>query len=103
MLMLIKIFPWITRYFIVSNVEVDHIQPGLATLIRKKWRLYSYLYMEGEMDARIERIPDTSFFWGPWLPVNMREHAPVVREIDELESFVMIRKATASGALDLSP
>jgi hypothetical protein len=95
-LVLMRILPWVTRYFVVSNVEVDTVKPGLATLIRKKGRLYSYLYMTGEMDGKVERIPDTDYFWGPWLSVDMRKSPPMAREIDELESFVMIRRASVA-------
>lgn len=94
-LALVRLLPWVTRYFVVSNVTTDRIEAGHATLIRKNGWRYSYLYLEGEMDGRIERVPETSIFWGPWLAINMRKHAPVAREIDELESFVMIRRATA--------
>lgn len=98
LLMLVRFLPWITRYFVVSNVEVDRIEPGLATLIRKKWWSCSYLYLHGAMEGEIgiERISDTPCFWGPWLPINMTTSAPVVRQIDELESFVMIRRYAAA-------
>lgn len=87
------LLPWITRYFIISKKPVDRIELGVATLIRKKWNLYSYLYQEGNLDQPCEKVPETKFFWGPWIGVNMRRGAPCVREIDELDAFVMIRRA----------
>jgi hypothetical protein len=91
---LARILPGATRYFIVSRHEVDYIEPGIATLIRKKGRLYSYLYMDGEMDMlRCEGIHESSFFWGPWSDGDMRKGSHVVQEIDELEAFILIRRA----------
>lgn len=93
-LALARILPGTTRYFIVSRAEVDYIEPGIATLIRKKGKLYSYLYMEGEMDMlRCERIHESDFYWGPWSDGNMRKGRQVVQEIDELEAFVLIHRA----------
>jgi len=94
-LMLMKYLPGATRYFMVSNVHMAHIETGLSTLIRKRGGKYSYLYHRGEMEGEIERIPESSFFWGPWKSGNMRKHVPVVREVDELESFILIRRAIA--------
>jgi hypothetical protein len=99
-LMAAKVLPWVTRYFVISNVEVDKIELGLATLIRMRGWKCSYLYFSGTMEGNIERIPETPFYWGSWVSVDMRKSAYVVREIDEQDSFVMIRRACAAQKPD---
>lgn len=111
-LALIRMLPWVTRYFVVSDAPVDRLEVGLATLIRKKGKLYSYLYLEGAAEhfhgPHDERVPDTDCFWGRWVDFNMRKGKPEVREVDELEAFVMIRQAASPrparhlGSSDLS-
>lgn len=96
-LALIRILPWVTRYFVVGNkVPLDRIESGVATLVRKKGRLCSCLYLAGLpfLPAGDEPVPDTEFFWGRWLDVDMTSTAPQVREVDELEAFMMIRRAS---------
>lgn len=94
-LALVRLVPWLTRYFVVSNIPVDGIGPGLATLIRKKGGDYSYLYLRGPAGMGDEPVPDTEFFWGPWHRIDMLKGAGRVREVDELEAFVLIRRAGA--------
>lgn len=92
-LLVIRLMPWVTRYFHVGDIGVDRLAIGRATLIRKRWRCYSYLYLAGDRD-KMEPVQDTPFFWSPWVKGSLRMViAPMKREVDELEAFVLIRRA----------
>ena len=98
-LMFLRFLPWITRYFHVGKVGADRLEPGIATMIRRRGWKYSYLYLDvGDGPAsNYEPVPETPFFWGSWLSGNMVKGGkyPMKREIDELEAFVLIRRAAA--------
>lgn len=90
-LLLARIIPGATRYFLVGKEGVDHVEIGLATLIRKRGGKCSYLYLDGSLDGTTEPVDGTPFFWGLWLKVDMLRKVPMKRELDELEAFVMIQ------------
>lgn len=91
------------RYFHIGCHASGRIETGVATLIRKKGKLFSYLYLSGEQSPPDEPVPETPFFWGRWLDVDMRpypylrDRGSQLREIDELEAFLLIRRASAGN------
>jgi hypothetical protein len=93
---LLALLPWRTRYFHVGRVGAERVEPGVATLIRKQGLSYSDLYLEGGGDRHDEPVPETPFYWGRWLRSNMVKGGgyPMIREIDAIEAFVLIRKAS---------
>jgi hypothetical protein len=89
------------RYFHVGKAGADRIEAGLATLIRTRRGRSSYLYLSGTIDQQWdEAVPETPFFWGRWFPgSDSIDSAPMQREIDELEAFIMIRRASGVKSL----
>lgn len=89
------------RFFHVGEKGADRLEPGLATLVRKKGKRSQYLYLAGDtlgLSCDEEAVPDTAFFWGRSISwkVNDYSKAPMRREITEKEAFILIRRAAAA-------
>lgn len=86
------------QFFHVGEKGADRLEPGLATLVRKEGKRSRYLYLVSDPDLSFEGIPETPFFWGisiSWA-VNDYSHAPMRREVTEMEAFLLIRRAAAA-------